>query len=212
MQKISKTPEMVVAFAIAWCAMMSGLSSYIGLSREMGALIAGAAISSFPFGVHIIAKVLPLRDFFLTLFFLSIGMRIPVPDFTLLWTALIIVVFVILSRFITIYPILSWAGRGPRTCFVVSLMQISEFSWLLLLWQDLDISVGYFITDYLRYGADRGTVFIFYKSNHHLFLLFDNYYTLRSPLIVHEQQEEKRKTIFRSFLEPSCRPEFIQGC
>ncbi len=67
-EKISKTPEMVVAMSIAWCAFMAGMGDWIGLSMEMGALIAGVAISTFPYSVHITAKVLPLRDFFLTLF------------------------------------------------------------------------------------------------------------------------------------------------
>jgi len=120
--RISKTPEMVVAISIAWCALMAGLGSWIGMSMEMGALIAGAAIASFPYGVHVTAKVLPLRDFFLTLFFLSIGMKIPFPDATTLTMAILIVLFVIVSRFLTIYPILSH-GRPHRLvcdCFPFS--------------------------------------------------------------------------------------------
>lgn len=129
-EKISKTPEMVVAMSIAWCAFMAGMGSWMGLSMEMGALIAGVSISTFPYSVHVTAKVLPLRDFFLTLFFLSIGMKIPVPDQAMLGMALVIVLFVIVSRFLTIYPLLSFAGSGRRTSFIASLnlSQISEFS------------------------------------------------------------------------------------
>lgn len=93
--QIAKTPEMVVAMSIAWCVIMVGIASWMGLSMEMDALIAGVSISSFPYGVHIIAKVLPLRDFFLPLFFLSIGIKIPAPDTAILLGALIMVVFVI---------------------------------------------------------------------------------------------------------------------
>ena len=109
-EQIAKTPEMVVAMSISWCAFMAGMGSWIGLSMEMGALIAGVAISTFPYSVHVTAKVLPLRDFFLTLFFLSIGMKIPVPDAALLIMAVVIVLFVIVSRFLTIYPLLTLAG------------------------------------------------------------------------------------------------------
>ena len=128
--RIDKTPEMVVAMSIAWCAFMAGVGSWIGLSMEMGGLIAGVAISTFPYSVHVTAKVLPLRDFFLTLFFLSIGMKIPMPDASLLIMALVIVLFVIVSRFLTVYPLLSIAGSGRRTSFIASLnlAQISEFS------------------------------------------------------------------------------------
>lgn len=132
-ERISKTPEMVVGMAIAWCVLMAGVASWIGLSMEMGALIAGVAISSFPYGVHIIAKVLPLRDSFLTLFFLSIGMTIPMPTVSLITQAVIVVLFVIASRFLTVYPILSLSGSGRRTAFITSLnlAQISEFSLVI---------------------------------------------------------------------------------
>lgn len=132
-ERISKTPEMVVGMAIAWCVLMAGVASLIGLSMEMGALIAGVAISSFPYGMHIIAKVLPLRDSFLTLFFLSIGMTIPMPTVSLITQAVIVVLFVIASRFLTVYPILSLSGSGRRTSFITSLnlAQISEFSLVI---------------------------------------------------------------------------------
>jgi len=132
-EKIAKTPEMVVGMAIAWCVLMAGIGSWIGLSMEMGALIAGVAISSFPYGVHIIAKVLPMRDSFLTLFFLSIGMTIPVPSIPIIGQALIVVLFVIASRFLTVYPILSLSGSGRRTAVITSLnlAQISEFSLVI---------------------------------------------------------------------------------
>ena len=42
----------------------------------MGALVAGLSIAAFPYSVHVTAKTLPLRDFFLTLFFMSLGMKI----------------------------------------------------------------------------------------------------------------------------------------
>lgn len=129
-EKISGTPEMVVAVSVAWCALMAGIGEAIGLSMEMGALIAGVAISSFPYSVHVTAKVLPLRDIFLTLFFLSIGMKIPAPDAPMLFMAVVIVAFVVASRFLTVYPLISLAGGGRRTSFIASLnlSQISEFS------------------------------------------------------------------------------------
>ena len=70
---IAKSPEIVVAISIGWCAILAGAAHSIGLSKEMGALIAGVSISTFPYSIHVTAKVLPLRDFFLTLFFGSPG-------------------------------------------------------------------------------------------------------------------------------------------
>ncbi len=178
-EKISKTPEMVVAVSIAWCAFMAGMGAWIGLSMEMGALIAGVAISTFPYSVHVTAKVLPLRDFFLTLFFLSIGMKIPMPDAGLLLMAMIIVIFVIVSRFLTIYPLLSMAGSGRRTSFIASLnlSQISEFSLVVAA---LGVGFGHIeqrMMSLIIYAMAITSVLssYFIKGNHAAYLLFDRW-------------------------------------
>jgi Kef-type K+ transport system membrane component KefB len=176
-EKISKTPEMVVAMSIAWCAFMAGTGAWIGLSMEMGALIAGVAISTFPYSVHVTAKVLPLRDFFLTLFFLSIGMKIPVPDPMLLIMAAVIVLFVIVSRFLTIYPLLSLAGSGRRTSFIASLnlSQISEFSLVVAA---LGVGYGHIeqrMLSLIIYAMAVTSVLssYFIKGNHDAYLMFE---------------------------------------
>ena len=178
-EKISKTPEMVVAMSIAWCAFMAGMGAWIGLSMEMGALIAGVAISTFPYSVHVTAKVLPLRDFFLTLFFLSIGMKIPVPDAALLTMAAVIVVFVILSRFLTIYPLLALAGSGRRTSFIASLnlSQISEFSLVVAA---LGVAYGHIdqnMMSLIIYAMAITSVLssYFINGNQAAYLLFDRF-------------------------------------
>jgi Kef-type K+ transport system membrane component KefB len=180
--QIAKTPEMVVAVSIAWCAFMAGLGSWIGMSMEMGALIAGASIASFPYGVHVTAKVLPLRDFFLTLFFLSIGMKIPFPNAATLMMAAAIVLFVIVSRFFSIYPILSLAGSGRRTSFIASLnlAQISEFSLVIAA---IGVSSGHIqqnIMSLIIYAMAITSVLssYFIKGNHQLYLLFENLLTM----------------------------------
>jgi Kef-type K+ transport system membrane component KefB len=58
---IAKAPEMVVAVSIGWCAAVAGLAGWMGLSKEMGALVAGLCVSAFPYSVHVTAKTLPLR-------------------------------------------------------------------------------------------------------------------------------------------------------
>lgn len=178
-KKISQTPEMVVAMSMAWCALMAGIGSWIGLSMEMGALIAGVAISTFPYSVHVTAKVLPLRDFFLTLFFLSIGMKIPVPDAAILGMALIIVLFVITSRFLTIYPLLTLAGSGRRTSFIASLnlAQISEFSLVVAA---LGVHYGHIdqrMMSLIIYAMAMTSVLssYFIKGNHAAYLVFNRF-------------------------------------
>ncbi|MFN8392459.1 MAG: cation:proton antiporter [Bdellovibrionota bacterium] len=131
--RVAKSPEMVLSISIAWCAIMAGLADVLQLSNEMGALIAGLSISAFPYSVHVTAKTLPLRDFFLTLFFVSLGMKIDPPTMQLVQPVLFVSGFIIASRFLSIYPLLTLAGAGRRAAFVCSLnlAQLSEFSLVI---------------------------------------------------------------------------------
>jgi Kef-type K+ transport system membrane component KefB len=130
---IAKSPEMVLSVSIGWCATMAALAGSLSLSMEMGALIAGICVSAFPYSIHVTAKTLPLRDFFLTLFFVSLGMKITPPTVDILLPVLIISGFVVLSRFLSVYPLLMASRAGRRAAFVTSLnlAQISEFSLVI---------------------------------------------------------------------------------
>lgn len=65
--------EYIFLLAIAWCLGMSELASTLGLSHEIGAFIAGVALASSPIALFITENLKPLRDFFLIIFFFSLG-------------------------------------------------------------------------------------------------------------------------------------------
>ena len=132
-RSIAKVPELMVLGALAWCFGVVLLSAGLGLSLEMGALIAGIALSTFPYNLDVIAKVVSLRDFFITLFFVSLGTRIPRPDAEMLTLAAVTSAFLIASRFLSITPLLRLAGADNRLSFVpaINLAQISEFSLVI---------------------------------------------------------------------------------
>ena len=133
-------PELVLISAVAWCFALSGFAQTLGLSREMGALIAGLSISSFPYGSDVISKVIGVRDFFVTLFFVALGMKVPVPTLDLLGQAGLIGLFVLASRFIAVVPAVVLLGNGLHAGVVsaLNLAQISEFSLVIV-----TLGVGY---------------------------------------------------------------------
>jgi voltage-gated potassium channel Kch len=99
----------------------------------MGALIAGISLSTFPYNIDVVAKVISLRDFFITLFFVTLGTKIPRPTLELLGIALAGSAFLVMSRFVAIVPILTVLRRGNRTSILpaINLSQISEFSLVI---------------------------------------------------------------------------------
>jgi Kef-type K+ transport system membrane component KefB len=126
---VAKAPELVLVSALAWCFFLAGIASYIGLSREMGALIAGISLSTFPYNLDVMAKAVSIRDFFVTLFFVALGMQIPVPSLNVIEIALAASAFVILSR-LSVVPILYAFRLGHRASLLpaINLAQVSEFS------------------------------------------------------------------------------------
>ena len=129
---VAKAPELVLVSALGWCFFLAGAASLIGLSREMGALIAGVSLSAFPYNVEVVAKAVSIRDFFVTLFFVGLGMQIELPSVRVLEIALAASAFVIVSR-VVVVPILYTLRLGLRTSIIpaINLAQVSEFSIVL---------------------------------------------------------------------------------
>ena len=134
-RKIAKLPELILVASLGWCFLIVGLASSFGLSMEMGALIAGVAISTFPYNVDIIAKIINIRDFFITLFFVALGMIIPNPllNLGMLKVAGVAALFLVASRFVSVFPVLYFLKNGLRVSLLTSinLAQVSEFALVI---------------------------------------------------------------------------------
>jgi voltage-gated potassium channel Kch len=132
--RIARLPELVVVGALAWCFFVGQLAEYLHLSREMGALVAGVSLSTFPYALDVTAKVTALRDFFITLFFVALGMEIPLPTSSVIGLAMILVGVTVVTRVITVFPTLYAMNQGLRTSLLpaINLSQISEFSLVLI--------------------------------------------------------------------------------
>lgn len=134
-RSIAKIPEVMFVASLGWCFMIAALANLLGLSMEMGALIAGVAISSFPYSLDVVSKVLSVRDFFMTLFFVALGMGVPNPveNLPVLGMAAVMSVFLVVSRFLAVYPVLHLLRNGNRISLLTSinLAQMSEFSLVI---------------------------------------------------------------------------------
>jgi Kef-type K+ transport system membrane component KefB len=71
--KFDRVQEYIFLLSIGWCLSMAILAEVMGLSADIGAFIAGVALAAHPIAQYISENLKPLRDFFLVMFFFSIG-------------------------------------------------------------------------------------------------------------------------------------------
>jgi len=71
--RFDRIGEYVFLLAIGWCLGVSAVAEYLGLSAEIGAFLAGITIATSPIAQYIALSLKPLRDFFLVMFFFSLG-------------------------------------------------------------------------------------------------------------------------------------------
>jgi len=145
---IAKVPELLLVAAIGWCfgivfmggsldalaMLLFGGEPHLAVGPGMSALIAGAAIASLPYSTDVVGKVGVVKDFFITLFFVGLGMSIPLPQSAaVLWLALGLSLLVVVARYVVFFPLLYWTGLDRRNAMVSStrLAQVSEFGLVI---------------------------------------------------------------------------------
>lgn len=132
---VAKSQELLFLFALAWGFGVASLVNAIGFSVEVGALFAGVTLAHLPYTHQIGARLKPLRDFFIILFFISLGERLQIDNLTAgLVPALILSAIVIILKPLIVMTALGILGYTKRTSFKtgINLSQISEFSIILV--------------------------------------------------------------------------------
>jgi Kef-type K+ transport system membrane component KefB len=145
---IAKTPEMSLLGALAWCFAVVfiginldniflntyGKNFHLSEGSGMAAQIAGASIDNLPSSTEIITKVATVKDFFITLFFVALGISIPMPEsVNVIIVAVILAALAILARQFIFFPLFYFTGVDQRNAQVsaVRLAQISEFGLVI---------------------------------------------------------------------------------
>ncbi len=126
--------EYIFLLAIAWCLGIAELASYMGLSHEIGAFIAGVTLASSPIALFITDHLKPLRDFFLIIFFFSLGAGFDLSIINeILLPALLLAALVLILKPLIFLFLLKRIGETPAVSLEVGfrLGQVSEFSLLI---------------------------------------------------------------------------------
>ena len=126
--------EIFILFVVLICLGTAWLASESGLSLALGALIAGLVISESELSHQIIADVLPLRDCFSGIFFISIGMLLNLDLLTRdFLTPLVNLLLIVGIKSLLIFAVFWWLYGSIRLAVLLglSLAQVGEFSFIL---------------------------------------------------------------------------------
>lgn len=133
-RSFDRIQEYIFLLAIGWCLGVAEAAEFLGLSYEIGAFIAGVSLARSPIALFIAENLKPLRDFFLIIFFVSLGAKFDLSVLGQIWIPAIGLCLMAILLKPLLYRLLlrfSKETSGRSTEVAVRLGQMSEFSLLL---------------------------------------------------------------------------------
>jgi transporter, CPA2 family (2.A.37) len=127
--------EYIFLVAIGWCLGLAELAELCNLSAEIGAFIAGISLATSPIAQYIALNLKPLRDFFLVLFFFSLGAQLNIALLPqVLIAAVVYASLILVAKPVIFYGLLRQQSEKKSLAWDIGfrLGQISEFSLLIV--------------------------------------------------------------------------------
>lgn len=136
-KSLAKSSELLFLFSIGWGLSVASLFEIAGMSHEIGALFAGVSLAGLPYATEMAAKLKPLRDFFIVLFFVTLGELFTFSALKeSLVPALLLSLIVMIGKPIFVMTSLGFLKYTRLTSFkaAIHLSQVSEFSIILIVY------------------------------------------------------------------------------
>jgi Kef-type K+ transport system membrane component KefB len=126
-------PEVTFVWGLCWCFLLVVAAEAMHLSPEIGAFLAGVALAQLPHAHALRRRVHPLTNFFIAVFFVTLGVQMELGAAQAHWGAAVVLsLFVLIGNPFIFIVIIGRLGYGERTSFLtsVTVAQISEFSFI----------------------------------------------------------------------------------
>jgi Kef-type K+ transport system membrane component KefB len=178
---IAQSQEFLLLISIGWCLALASLTYYLDFSIEIGALLAGITLAASPYRHSITAKMSPLRDFFVVLFFILLGSQMVFTDISQYTMPIIIFsLFILIGNPLIVVAIMGFLGYTKRNSFLTGLTvaQISEFSLIFI---SLGVQVGHLDNEILSLVTVIGLITI--AGSTYLILHADTIYPYFSHML-----------------------------
>lgn len=131
----AKLPELLFLVSVSVAFAFSIMFEIMGFSIAIGAFIAGVSLANLPYNLEISSRVKSLKDFFATVFFVSLGVQLVFNDVSKVIVPIIVLTFfTIILKTIFNFVLILLFGYEKRTAFItsISLAQVSEFGLIIV--------------------------------------------------------------------------------
>lgn len=174
LDRVAQNTEFLLIFILAWCFALAGFGEWVGLSLEVGAIMAGLSLGSSVYQAEISSRLKPLRDFFIALFFIILGSEMNIIDLqSSLIPGLVMAFFVLFGNPFILYLLYRAMKFTRKNSFYagVTAAQVSEFGFVFLF---IATQMGYVGSEVLSVFTVVALVTIFVSSylityNHQVF-------------------------------------------
>lgn len=134
LERVGRSQELLFIISLAWVFIVAVIVRQLGFSVEIAGFLAGIALANSYENYQIASHIRPLRDFFILIFFVTLGASIT--GFSLVgltWPILVFSLFVLIGNPLIVLAIMGASGYRRRTSFMtgVTMAQISEFGLIL---------------------------------------------------------------------------------
>ena len=191
---LGQSQEFLFLFALTWGMGVAALFQAFGFSLESGALIAGVALASLPMRHEISARLTPLRDFFIVMFFIFLGAQMHLEEVVgQIPIAIVLSLLVLVGNPLILMAIMGTLGYRRKTSLQTgfTVAQISEFSLILIA---LGVTLGHVSPPVLSLVTLVGLITIFGST--YLVLYSDRLYRIFAPYLrLFERRDAHEKKI-----------------
>ena len=150
-RRIADDKDVFFVIGLAWAFLFIAVTEHFELSVEVGAFLAGISLAQLPYSKELEERISPITDFFILVFFASIGLQIAADDLTAFWwEAIVASAVLMIGNFWIMFYLIDREGFSVETSFLgsINMIQVSEFSLVV---GALGVQQGYIGTEVLGY-------------------------------------------------------------
>ncbi|MFU8868091.1 cation:proton antiporter [Natronococcus sp.] len=190
LESVASDRNVLFVVGLAWAFLFIFVAEALELSVEVGAFIAGLSLAQLPYSTELKERMRPVTDFFLVVFFTSIGLQLEADYLLAYWQeALVASAVLMVGNFLIMFYLINRENFAPETSFLgsINMVQVSEFSLVV---GALAVTEGLVDEPILGYLSLMALVTMTLST--YIIIYNDRLYELAAPYLERFEDEDQR--------------------